>query len=83
MAIRKLARRGKPASIKAITTETGFPLSNVRRHTISLASMGLILRQPRGGYIINAEYPGAGLNARHVRIIVRAILAASVALQRL
>jgi hypothetical protein len=86
MAIRaRQMRTGRPVSIEEIFSMTTFPTSNLQRYCKVLLKEGLIIQpDPRWSiYLMNPDYYGARVNARHFYHIVRGIIAVAHELERL
>jgi hypothetical protein len=87
LAVRHEQRRHPAASIAALVKITGFKRSSVRRYTQRLKQQGAVREAPHRGrngseYVINPRYRGARIDAPHIRIMRRAIVAAARALTK-
>lgn len=84
MAIRIInVRHNAPASVRQLVECGLFKRSTVRHHLEELLEAGMIVeeRPSHERYSINPDYPGAKIEAPHVRHIRRAIIAAANMLQ--
>lgn len=85
MAIRMINVRCKAAaSISQIMAATSFPRTTVRRHIGLLRKGGVIIEEAPSHerYSIHPDWSGGKVEARHIRVMRRAILAAARALER-